>query len=409
MARALAFRPAPLRWQLAAWAATASLFLPVLRLLAPESDIGVHADQAAQWVASGRTSLALPHFLFPALVIGVRAVLPFLDFAGAGIAVVLASQLALVSLLLGLLGGAWPGAARRRGAALACLLLALSLLLVMPVNLLGLPERNLYFGYVSISTHHNPTLVLLKPLALGLFLQALSALAPGPEPRSALRVFGTAALALLSTLAKPSFALAFLPALALFAGVWRLGLRRSVDTRLLGLGIALPCLSVLAWQYLTTYAGAAPPELASRIALAPLAVVRALSPSGLAWKFALSILFPACVYALLPGARRDAALNLAWLTFGAGALLAYGFAEAGPRRMDGNFLWSAQIGLFVLFVASLLAALRRAAALPAPGRDARLRVCAAAYALHLASGLVWYAVQGLHALLPGVPILREWF
>ena len=51
-------------------------------------------------------------------------------------------------------------------------------------------------------------------------------------------------------------------------------------------------------------------------------------------------------------ARRDTMLNLAWLTFGFATLQTYLLAEAGPRFNDGNFAWSSQISLFVLFTVS---------------------------------------------------------
>jgi hypothetical protein len=127
----------------------------------------------------------------------------------------------------------------------------------------------------------------------------------------------------------------------------------------------------------------------SSVELAPLRVVfhytrHSVPLVGL--KLLLSALFPLAVAAAFGRtALRDPMLRLAWLGFAAGAFYAYGLAESGRRLVDGNFLWSGQVSLLVLFVASarwLVAHLSSAR-----GRvSLRVVVCGTVLSLHVLAG-----------------------
>jgi hypothetical protein len=111
--------------------------------------------------------------------------------------------------------------------------------------------------------------------------------------------------------------------------------------------------------------------------------------------FLLSIAFPLClVAARWPAARRDGPLMLAWLVFGIGAAYGYVLAEAEPYTGDGNWLWSGQVALFVLFAESVLF-LRSRAAKVTESAGRWLKVCVLVLAVHLACGLVWYGAEVL--------------
>jgi hypothetical protein len=126
------------------------------------------------------------------------------------------------------------------------------------------------------------------------------------------------------------------------------------------------------------------------ITLAPLRVVfmhtrRDVALVGL--KLVLSIVFPLVVGAAFARqAARDAPLRLAWLAFAAGAFYAYVLAETGERMIHGNFLWSGQAAVAVLFAASARFALARGAEGAARGR---LAACAGAFLMHVASGAAY--------------------
>ena len=51
--------------------------------------------------------------------------------------------------------------------------MALALVIAAPVSLMWLWDRQFYFGYLGISTYHNPTILLLKPVAILQFFIAV--------------------------------------------------------------------------------------------------------------------------------------------------------------------------------------------------------------------------------------------
>ena len=99
----------------------------------------------------------------------------------------------------------------------AALFLALALFFVAPLPKWWRPE-SLYLGQLSPTVWHNPTVIAALPLAVASFWAFLL-----PVPRRARDECVAGALIGLSVLAKPNFALAFLPA----AGLLRLLAARS--------------------------------------------------------------------------------------------------------------------------------------------------------------------------------------
>ena len=68
--------------------------------------------------------------------------------------------------------------------------------------------------------------------------------------------------------------------------------------------------------------------------------------------------------------RADRRVQLGWATVFIGAAIGYLLAES-QRPGAGNFLWSGQLAVFVLFAASTVAVLRDAATAGAGGRRLR--------------------------------------
>jgi uncharacterized membrane protein len=192
---------------------------------------------------------------------------------------------------------------------------------------------------------------------------------------------GVAALiTLLATFAKPSFAICLLPAIGLLAG-YRLLKKQPINRRLLLLGFIVPSVVLLAWQFVETYGS--PQE--SGILFYPFGVMAAYS-DWLFIKFLLSILFPLLAAVLYwREAARDLRITLAWLAFLLSAFYTYFLAEGPPRTLDGNFLWSSEIALLVLFCVSTLFLLERA-------RLPRRKVVGSglAWLSHVAFGVMYY-------------------
>jgi hypothetical protein len=253
-----------------------------------------------------------------------------------------------------------------------------------PVMALAPLDGRYYYGYIGLANYHNPTIQLLRPIALLVFILALQVFR---RPRNPGWMIASAAiLVILSALVKPNYLLCVLPAMAVL-GLILLLRRQPLDIRMGLLGFALPAAVVLAAQWYVTYA--MPGADNSHIIFLPLVVERYFS-NYLPWKFLLSILFPLTV--LLLTARqvvRDRSLQLAWLSFVFGALQLYLLAESGDRLYDANFRWSAQITLLILIVACVRFVTVRLAAENKLGLWKKLIVYGA-YGLQLAGGVVYY-------------------
>jgi hypothetical protein len=335
------------------------------------TDFRWHAAAAAELSRTGQP--ATPHFLFQALLVAAHAAWPALDWVNAGLALAVVCQVVLALLVASLLEAAVQRPQDGRGPVLAGGL-ALALVIAGPVNILSWSDRSLYLGYLSPSTHHNPTATLLRPLALALFCR-VSAYSFADRGLRARAIVLDAGLSVAAVLAKPSQALALVPAvLALVAG--RLARRKPVSWRPLTLGFLIPTLAVLAAQYASLRGEGA------GVGWAPLAVM-SLFPGDKLARLLLSLLFPLSVLALHPAAlKRDGTLGLAWMSFGWAALWVYGFAETGERLTNANLLWTGQVALFVLFFASVRFLVSEASG------DWRRRVpCWTAFVLHLAGGV----------------------
>jgi hypothetical protein len=379
------------------------LFWPLIQAVVPQTlDYPWHI-RAAQDIAE-KGLYRLPHPAYQWLVILVRTFVPGGDFTTAGIAASVLSAVALGEILYVLflnLLTALPALKR----ALLAALLALALSIVTPITLFR-PDNGFYWGYIFITVYHNPTYLLLRPLAV---LLTLAAVWSFRQRLTAFRLVALILLTIFATLAKPNYTLCLLPALALVAAyrVWK---RQRIVWALLA-----TCLLVgggtLMIQYLLTFTAGG--LRSSQMAFVPLYhFISHPSPVWLLPKLVLSILFPLCVYLFyFRQARRDLRLNLAWLSFIIGAAYAYLLEEITRGRVagSGNWLWGAGISLFILFVCSTLffvqqnvnlIAFRHPRHYPRAFWWALLALC-----LHVVSGVVWFS---LYAAAGAVPWGQYW-
>jgi hypothetical protein len=387
----------------------AALFTPVAAFVVGEDDYRTHlvaVDNLVRGQPFGEFVLQVPHFLFHLLVLSVYRTLAGTPLTNAAFVVALFGYLAGTVAIYGLIS-ALIGRATSYRTGLLYATLSLSLMLVMPINLLT--PHNRYLGYIIAHAYHNPTMVVLKPLALVLFYVSARFFDARPLRRPIAYTASVGVATLACALAKPSYVMALAPALVL-AATHALRRGAAVHLRPLAYGVLLPIAVVVGLQMTS---------LSDRrgVVVAPLGVfhewARLLNPdaaTNLPLKFVLSILFPLVVYLFcLREARGSFYLNLAWLTFGFGAAYTYLLAEPGADMGFGNFTWCGQITVFVLFVASAAFLLGWAtrAATPRSGRvTASLVVIAVVFALHLVSGLQWY---GLHTgWLPMGYIIAVW-
>lgn len=224
--------------------------------------------------------------------------------------------------------------------------ISLGCAIAAPLMILAVGDHLLYLGYIGISSYHNPTIIMLRPAAVLIFIYSIG-LVEGKR-FSGRHIPVSAFLVVVSALAKPNLLVCLLPALGILLLV-RMIKHEGLDWRFTVLGIFLPAVCVLAWQFLATYAGGE-----TGFEFAPLAVMQGYSGALLA-KLLLSIWFPLLVIiSYWKTVWQDKSMLLAVLTFFFGAAYTYLLSEGSARFQDGNWGWSGEIALLLLFVVSII-------------------------------------------------------
>jgi len=352
----------------------------------------------------GRTGVLYPaHCLYHLSVIVVHRFVRDQDWIRSGMVVVFVLYLVLAVLLWRLFVRALGGSNRGHDPYFPPLL-AGALLIVAPITMPTWSVQNVYFGYLVPHQLWSQTTIALKPFALLTLVLGARVFHPTAPHRTPWMIAALSASAAISTVAKPSFMICFLPALGLLLILRRLAGRRADLAVYVGALLVPNALLILA-QYVRTYLHVQHTDAAQAasgqdigVTIAPLLVMGTYSgvfhpsPWWLLPKFLLSILFPLLVtLSFHEKAIRDWRLALAWLTFGFGCFSTYFLAE-GRYPLSGNFVWSGQITLFLLFV---MAAVFFVEQVVQPSRatwramviDRRSTICTLALALHVVAGL----------------------
>lgn len=365
------------------------------------------------------------HFLFHLLTVATQGVL-HVSWLQANVLVMVAARCLLAVIVWALVRRSLQSRDSAYDAALT-MVMTMGILLASAVSFLTWGQGNYYLGYIMPNIYVSQTLVVLQPLALLLFFVVLRVIGARPSDVSPGIVIAMAVLALLSTLAKPSYAMVLLPALAIllllqrrvvqFIPIRQVGLLIVISGVLksprailsLALGLVLPIVIAMGWIYASTYTVVQNTDVSqgSGISIEPFKVMayfqaiyvpHAQIPVWLLGKFLLSILFPVMVaVTCFSSVRADPRFCLAWLQFAIGAIFMYFFTEE-PMFNAGNFTWSAQISLSILFVVSALILIEQTlASAHAPGdfrvsrwRSSAVPLCFAAFALHVIAGVGLY-------------------
>jgi len=329
-------------------------------------------------------TITTPHFIYPLLVLVASEIFPGRTYTVLGACIVLLFQLLLAHVLWRF----WKHVLLNRWSDFVTVVLTLMCMTIAPVNLLTLSEQNGYFGYIGITIYHNPPILLCRPIALLNFIVFAAAVANQKiSTRQIILCFITMALA---TLMKPNYALIIIPTAIIFASM-AIGQKDFRLLRFISLGTLLPGFLILAGQFLFTYISPTSYMEQSHIIFAPFLVYERMS-DYLFPKFILSVLFPLSVLVVFwKQVIRDRYYMIGLLLFIVGAVQSYFLAESGVRMYYGNFIWSAQLGLFLWFIVSMRVVLQR---LLSDSNFARWSPALIAvylcFALHVASGIVWY-------------------
>lgn len=357
----------------------ASVALPVLlRLSQGHSDIPVHAAMAAKMVQNGdwiSYTLWYPLIYLTSSGSTDPALLRALSVS------FLVAAVVARTLMVYYLGWAFT---RRRGAAAA---VALLMLVAMPLHSPGLAQ-SIYLGNVTPNVWHNSTQMFALPFALAAFVGAVALLRVPTRSRALL----CGLLIVMSTLAKPNYALALMPVLSL-ALLWTMrkaGTRPSRQLTVLGLAL-LPAVILLGVQYILIFGSHGVAK--THLALAPFAVWNVYSAS-VPVSIGLSVAGPLAVLLVLPKKwRNERAMALAWLVLMASLVQVALFAEqlqSGAIASGGNFFWGSYSAMFMVFVVSAISLVRAILdGRTSLARRAALWAAALVLALHAGSGIYY--------------------
>ena len=225
--------------------------------------------------------------------------------------------------------------------------ISFGIIIAGPIFLLVGIDNKFYFGYMGFALYHNPTILLLRPFALLLWLLIIKySFSPINSGKA---IFLGILVVILSTLAKPSYIICVLPAMGLVV-FWRKIRGKPTNWKFIFFGIFLPGIIVLLWQYKLAFMGSRD----SNVILAPFKVISWMSHK-VALKFLLSIIFPLIVSLVyFKKVFEDKAMMIGWIIFGIGSFYGYFLAEGGISIYAANFLWSTHITLFILFFQSII-------------------------------------------------------
>ena len=372
------------------------LFAPVMRhAIQVSPDYENHYRRAMELPAQ-TTNRAVGHVLYHAVVKVYRGLLPAAAGPDIQLISVLSFMLPLCPMIFLLLkrsaGGTLPD--KFTGA------LALGLALAAPVTFWV--DNKFMIGYVTPIVYHSPTYIALRPFVIPLSLLALLAVQERGYRDLNQRLFwllAAAALMMLTTLSKPSYTIALLPALILYAIRRRLRGCRG-DFVFLLWGLCIPGGIILALEYLYTFAAGF--RHGGTIAFGPLIFMDYYIP---AWRIpiqvALSLVFPAGVCLLyVEEARKCQYIKLSWLVMAIGCLYLFTLYQDGGGLKSGNFVWTAYSAIFVLMFASLTFLIeqhkreRKSQGLETcragPRLSPRVGVGFALFALHVLSGIAYW-------------------
>jgi hypothetical protein len=154
--------------------------------------------------------------------------------------------------------------------------------------------------------------------------------------------------------------------------------RRWKHAVVAAVGIALPTVLIFAWQTRSEYAAGA------QVAFAPFTVFDGLETL---YKLPASLAFPLLVGAAAAVHRRwDESVRFIWLLAAVSLFMTLTLVERGQYLFAGNFAWTGQTAVFLVYVESVLLLLAKPV-----GRWTR--PAWALFSVHVACGIAWYAVM----------------
>ena len=315
---------------------------PIVVRMIGDGDFPFHLEAARQFAATG--IVTMPHFLLQVLLGGALATGFFASADPVGVVFFCA----LYAGTAGLICWYVAGGSRSAGGLISSVLLALAVLVAAPI--LPREEPSLFLiGYFPPNAYHNPTMLVAKPLLVLAFMSAIAAVTRTGGFRAREMALLAGPIMLLG-LAKPNYLGCLIPVM-LVAGTWATARGRPISWSRV-MAVCAAAVLTLATSYLLYRSD----ELGfqSSIVFAPLEVIALYAPVDgmtIAGSLVASLAFPMAVTAMWPRAAiHDIGMRVAWGATAVGLFISYFLAEGGGRLDHGNFLWTGQMAVFVLFV-----------------------------------------------------------
>ena len=317
---------------------------PIMVRMVVDADFPFHIATAETFAATG--AITVPHFLLQVLLGAV------LFAAGGGASTPIALAFFSVLYAAAAMMVCWFVARDGAGARALAASVALACAVIVAAPVLPREELPVYLiGYFPPNVYHNPTMLLAKPFLVLALAAAMTAITRAGRT-TARELAGLSLPVLFLGAAKPNYLGCLMPALVL-VGLWRVPpAQREFAAR----RIAAMCGAAFLILAATYVRYRAERRFETGIMFAPLAVISHYVPvdaASIVSSVLASVAFPLTVTLLWPRlVWRDRAMSLAWAGAVIGLLFSYLASETGPRQFDGNFLWTGQMGVFVLFVAA---------------------------------------------------------
>ena len=264
-------------------------------------------------------------------------------------------------------------------------------LMVMAAVYVPFFNKRQFLGQASCGVWHNVTLLMVKPFALF----SLYTLVKYLETKQLKWMLISALIILLSIYAKPSFIIAFLPAVFMFFVLFVMRQMKlnvlQVFTHIIDIFkrfkqeilflIILAFLSALIlWaQYISIYNGE---NTQNKVIFDFLGVWSFYSPN-IFGSLLLTYLFPLAVL-LFVNQKKSNTYYLSLITTVVAVLLLSCFAEEG-RYHDGNFGWSQQVAVQMFFVMSLIEFVKNYSYL----QNWKIYIISITLSLHIISGVFY--------------------
>jgi len=360
-----------------------ALFEPLISTLSANAyDYVAHLKWASEMEEGQK--LILPHPLYHLLVILAKNIF-FINYVQSSTLVIVLSIFFLSALNYKILAA--------HTHSIIAIIASTCLILVTPLQLFFPVDQHLYFGYIGISIYHSPTMLLLKPLSLIAFCYALKS-ANSTSNKDLSSGIALALSLFFCGISKPNFLIIVLPAFLLFLLVTH-RLKPALKNKYIYSAFFLPIFTVLGLQFFQTFffqdLSQATGTTESHIVVMPFETMLHYS-NYLLPKLILSIAFPLLVFLCYPRSfMQDKAMIFSSCCLFMGLILTYFFAESGYRMYDGNFWWSGQMGLYLVFLFSVAFLFKNIKALTKKKTDKiKYALCLTLFFLHAAFGVFFY-------------------